>query len=362
MRESGLTPAPVILDARQQRFAARLANACSSKLKELHHNPSSGAPICKVITEEHEHGRTTEGTDWPPPGEESVVRTTILGDSTAAKNAAQRWARENKAKIGAGVWMWWTDGSHSDDGRVGAAAVCKHGNQWRSRRSFLGTGRMEVFDAEMWAIGLALDVAIEKRETLQKHGVKTVAVFSDSQAVIRRAAHLEPGPGQRLARQINRRARNLLAHGIATEIHWVLGHSGIPRNEEADRQANLARNASGSTVIQWPYTSASNRARRISEGSTAAKAKWEADRCSKHFSYRLKGKAGTKRPIPMTSVKSLAARFYRLTSGHAPRGVYLKRFGHRDYDKCWSYGGTVSQTREHLFRHCSRWRDHQKEL
>ena len=25
-------------------------------------------------------------------------------------------------------------------------------------------------------------------------------------------------------------------------------------------------------------------------------------------------------------------------------------------------GGTVSQTREHLFRHCSRWKDHQKEL
>jgi transposase-like protein len=89
-------------------------------------------------------------------------------------------------------------------------------------------------------------------------------------------------------------------------------------HEEADRQANLARDASGSTVIERPYTSASNRARRISEGRSAAKAKWEADRCSKHFSYRLKGKAGTKRPIPMTSVKLLAARFYRLKSGHAP--------------------------------------------
>jgi hypothetical protein len=115
-------------------------------------------------------------------------------------------------------------------------------------------------------------------------------------------------------------------------------------------------------VIERPYTSASNRARRISEGRSAAKAEWEADKCSKHFSYRLKGKAGTKRPIPMTSVKPLAARFYRLKSGHAPTGVYLKRFGHRDDDKCWWCGGTVSQTREHLFRHCSRWRVHQREL
>jgi len=117
--------------------------------------------------------------NWPTPGEESVVRTIILDDDTAANRAAQRWAREKEAKVGAGVGMWWTDGSLSDDGRVGAAAVCKHGNQRRSRRCFQGTGRMEVFDAELWAIGLTLGVTIEKRETLQRHGVKTVAIFSN---------------------------------------------------------------------------------------------------------------------------------------------------------------------------------------
>jgi len=179
MRESGLTPAPVILDSRQQQFTARLAHACSSKLNEPHHNPSSSAPICKLIREEHEHGRTTEGTDWLPPGEKSVVRTTILDYTTADRSAAQHLAREKEAKVGAAVWMWWTDGSRSEDGRVEATAVCKHGNRWRSRRSFLGTGRVEVFDTELRAIGLALDMAIEKREKLQEHGVKTVAVFSD---------------------------------------------------------------------------------------------------------------------------------------------------------------------------------------
>lgn len=36
IRQSGLTSAPAILDYRQQQFAGRLADPCSSKLKELH--------------------------------------------------------------------------------------------------------------------------------------------------------------------------------------------------------------------------------------------------------------------------------------------------------------------------------------
>ena len=49
---------------------------------------------------------------------------------------------------------------------------------------------MEVFDAELWAIGLALRETVKRRERLEKHSVKTVAIFSDSDAVIRRTAHL----------------------------------------------------------------------------------------------------------------------------------------------------------------------------
>jgi hypothetical protein len=55
---------------------------------------------------------------------------------------------------------------------------------------------MEAFHAEVGANGLALDVAIEERETLQMHGVKTVTVVSNNPAVIRWVAHLELGPWQ----------------------------------------------------------------------------------------------------------------------------------------------------------------------
>jgi len=136
-------------------------------------------------------------------------------------------------------------------------------------------------------------------------------------------------PGQRLARRINWSARALLSRGIATEIHWFPGQTGIPGNEEADRQAILARDTCRDTVIERPYTSASNSARRTSDRTSAAKAMWEAHKYSKHFRYRLKGKTGTKRPVPMISMKLLATRFYTLKCGHAPTGVYLKRFSHR---------------------------------
>jgi hypothetical protein len=95
----------VIFDARQQRFAARLANTCSSKPNELHEDLLSGTPICRVVETEHEHGWTTEGMSWPAPGDAPLVTTIILDDKSTAESAAQWWAREMEAKVGAGVWM-----------------------------------------------------------------------------------------------------------------------------------------------------------------------------------------------------------------------------------------------------------------
>jgi hypothetical protein len=141
--------------------------------------------------------------------------------------------------------------------------------------------------------------------------------------------HLEPGLGQQVARRITRGMQALLSRAIATEIHLVRSDCGISRHEEGDRHVNMARDASADMVIERPYTSASNIARIISDGISAAKAKWEADTYSKHFSYRLKGKTGTRRPVPTTSVKSLATRVYRLKCTHAPTGVELKWFSHR---------------------------------
>jgi len=279
MRDSGLTPVPVALDSRQQRFTGRLPNACEgTKQKEAYNYPISGAPICRVIKKEHEQGREAEAMRWPCLDEAPAVKLVIHRDDIAAKREAIRWAREREAIAGAGFWMWWTDGSRSDDGRVRAAAVCKHRDSWRAFRSHLGTGQMEVYEAELQAIRLALPNSVKKRDTLQTHGVTKVTVFSDSKAAIRQTERLEPVPGHPLARWINQSARTLCEAGIETEMHCVTGHTGIPINGEANRQANLAREGRRSgTVLERVYTSAANRTRRISEAKTAAKAQWDVD-------------------------------------------------------------------------------------
>jgi hypothetical protein len=95
MRDSGLTPAPVALDSRQQRFAARLASACEgSKLKETYNHPMSSEPICGVIKNEHEGGREAETMHWPRPYEEPAVKTVISRDDTTETREAIRWATE----------------------------------------------------------------------------------------------------------------------------------------------------------------------------------------------------------------------------------------------------------------------------
>jgi hypothetical protein len=93
---------------------------------------------------------------WLDPGEEPAVKTIILDDDAAAKRAAKPWGRDMEGKAGSGTWMWWTDGFRTEDGRVGAAAVCVNVDGWTVISSYLGMERMEVFDAELWAIGIAL--------------------------------------------------------------------------------------------------------------------------------------------------------------------------------------------------------------
>jgi ribonuclease HI len=126
--------------------------------------------------------------------------------------------------------------------------VCLDGDGWTVFRSYLVTGQMEVFDAELWGIPVALQRSVTGVEALRTHGVTILGIFRDLQAAIRWTAHLDPGPGQQRTRTMNKHARAIRAHGIEVVIHWALGHSGIPGNEDTDRQTKKALEGRGYTV------------------------------------------------------------------------------------------------------------------
>ena len=56
--------------------------------------------------------------------------------------------------------------------------------------------------------------------------------------------------------------------------------------------------------------------------ATSGRMQYDYKLTNKHFGYKLKVKARSKRPIPITNVKSLATRFYRPKWGHAPTGCF----------------------------------------
>jgi len=159
MRGSGLTPAVLGLDASQQQFVERLPNACEgSKYKELFEYPTPGAPVGRLAAIEHARGGRAERMCWPDPEDKPVVKTTTLQDDTEAKRAAERGAREKEGNSGTGTWTWWTEASRTDNETVGAAVVCPNGYGCTVFQSYLGPRQMEVFDAELWAIGVTSDV------------------------------------------------------------------------------------------------------------------------------------------------------------------------------------------------------------
>jgi hypothetical protein len=143
IRDSGVTPAAVALDARKQWFVAALANACEgSKLKPPFEYPTPHASVGRVAATEHARGTIAETMRWPKPGERPGVKATMLEDDTEAKKAAELWAKETEGQLGSGTWIWWTDGSRTDDETVGAAEVSLHGDGEMVFRSYLGTGRI----------------------------------------------------------------------------------------------------------------------------------------------------------------------------------------------------------------------------
>jgi len=71
------------------------------------------------------------------------------------------------------------------------------------------------------------------------------------------------------------------------------------------------------------YTLAVSRAGQISQGRTVVNAMWEAKRWVKHYGSIPKGKSVLKRPIKLTMMNQLRAKFHTLKSRHTLNGLFI---------------------------------------
>lgn len=115
--------------------------------------------------------------------------------------------------------------------------------EWKTRKIYLVSNK-EEFDPELYAMGEVLEIALKTGRTGRGNNIQQmepprtkVRICADSQEVIKRLQHMDPGPGQWLARSIIKRAQQLAKLRTTVEVHSVPGHIGIEEKERADEVA-----------------------------------------------------------------------------------------------------------------------------
>lgn len=151
------------------------------------------------------------------------------------------------------------------------------------------------------------------------------------------------------------------AKTAATKYHWVPGHEGVHGNEAADRRAKAAAESKSPAVSNnvLDTTSLAHIAREITLAKYHDREAWLAKHCVPKSYYRRP--KGTNKTAFRTK-KTLAARFFQLRLQKAPTAPYLHKTGRRVDDKCWFCPKRPTQTRDHLFKTCQRWRGEQQTL
>ena len=274
--ESALPPARALLDHRQASFALRLLSrpVGSGGQEEilLHKGSQFTARIrsrCGL-----RRGETAELQRWE---EFREIRATVYVErKEEALRVAREWTDENQKDT------VWTDGSRLENERVGCAVAFKKEGSWKEIGLYLGRNK-EVFDAEVFAIGQALEELEGRREWDRRY-----TIFSDSQAALSRIQHDRTGPGQTLAVRAIALADAILLRGNTVTLKWTPSHEGISGNERADRAARRGAEGREDTVGQEYLSEASlsHLTRVTTEARANMTTEWIRNHCGRHRRYR----------------------------------------------------------------------------
>ena len=172
----------------------------------------------------------------------SCTATTGSTNRAAKRAAARDAAREAIGRIGPDTLVAFTDGSASPNpGPTGAGAFVYSNHPQASCHleayAALGKGTNNL--GEIWAIGMAAQMATTHLSTVPNNTFSHLKIFTDS--AFARASVLglwKTNNYQGIVRKVRSLLDNLRAR-VDLDIIWVVAHAGIEANEHADMLAGL---------------------------------------------------------------------------------------------------------------------------
>lgn len=257
-----------------------------------------------------------------------------------------------------------TDGS-SHNGKVGAAAIlCRPGRPDRVLRAYLGKDEHHtVYEAEL--VGILLGLHLIKTERNCRR-VKCV-IGADNQAAVQ-ALHTElTSPGQHIAAECLITAKQILrersSRFFGLMIRWIAGHSNIPGNEKADKEAKRAAEGNSSNKEDLPRylrtplkkSISAIRQRHTSKLNEAWTKEWQTSDRYKRLRASDIVTPYSKKFLKLINDHSISRKvasiIYQLRVGHAPLNEYLHRFHKVDSPRCPACGA-ARETVEHYMKRC----------
>src|SRR6266487_320073 len=250
---------------------------------------------------------------------------------------------ENNSNI-----ILYSDGSKNEQlNKLGAGVI--YTTNLAINQSFswnLGSG-MEVFDAELFAIEKAFEIAFNNRQL----NTEKVWIFSDSQAAIKRLKNSSLKPGQYYIQAIRKWAEKFQNYNIQMQLEWVPGHMNIKGNELADRAAKKGTKLQRTAIEK--YISIAYIKRKIKESALIDWTNiWQASKAKgKHYSqYECRPKWKTKAKILK---KQIWSTYIQLKLGHGYFKSYLNRLSNYDTNICQFCN--TKESPEHLLLFCRRY-------
>jgi len=255
--------------------------------------------------------------------------------------------------------IFYTDSSKFDTSATGAGIVQISNRIATSHSWYLGK-KMEVFDAELFAVLQAAKFANKIRVTDPNFN-RNIWILTDSQAAWSRLQNTNAKSGQNITSKFRNIFTHLHSHGIQLRLKWIPSHKGIFGNEQADSAAkNGAQNNDAQT---HEFTSFTYLKRAVKESILSQWQKhWENHQNGRFYLQNFQRTATPKwKPSKIIIAKRFWSALLQLKFGHGYFKSYLVRTPKFEDPNCF-HGCNTSQTPEHLLFSCKNYVSERKIL